>query len=154
MHEIILFLHSIFRWFVFLFLSYAIFQAYRGYRLKRNFSKWDNKIRHWTATTAHIQLILGILVYIKSPLIIYYFSNFKNLVNDWNFTFFGLFHIILMFFALVIITIGSAKTKRKKTDQEKYKTMFLWFLIAFIIIFIAIPWPFSPLANRPYFRTI
>jgi cbb3-type cytochrome oxidase subunit 3 len=30
--------------------------------------------------------------------------------------------------------------------------MLVWFTIALIIIFIAIPWPFSPFANRPYFR--
>lgn len=154
MYTVTLFLHSIFRWLVLLFLCYAIFQGYRGYRLKKDFSKWDNSIRHWTATIAHIQLVLGMLVYIKSPLIAYYFSDFKNLIAHWDLAFFGLFHIILMFFAIVMITLGSAKAKRKGIAQEKYKTMFLWFLIALIIIFIAIPWPFSPLANRPYLRTI
>jgi len=58
-----------------------------------------------------------------------------------------------MLTAIVIITIGSALAKRKKTDKEKFKTMLVWFSAALLIIFIAIPWPFSPLANRPYIRT-
>ena len=68
-------------------------------------------------------------------------------------TFFGLIHILFMLTAIVIITIGSALAKRKPTDSEKFKTMLLWFSLALMLIFVAIPWPFSPLANRPYFRS-
>ena len=152
MYSTLLTLHSLFRWFVVISLCYAIYRAYRGYVNKSEFSSLDNKVRHWTATIAHIQLILGILVYIKSPIINYYFSDFKNLVSDWNLTFFGLIHFILMLSAVAIITVGSAKAKRKKTDPEKFKTILVTYAIALLIIFIAIPWPFSPLANRPYIR--
>lgn len=153
MYSTVLTLHSIFRWFVLCSLFYAIFRAYKGYTSKSDFTFVDNKVRHWTATIAHIQLILGMLVYTQSPIVKYYFSDFKNLVADWNLTFFGLFHFVLMIIAIIIITIGSAKAKREKTDQQKFKTMLVMFSIALIIIFIAIPWPFSPLANRPYLRT-
>lgn len=153
MYSTVLILHSIFRWLVLLSLVYAIFRAGRGYFTKGNFSFWDNKVRHWTATIAHVQLILGILVYIKSPLVQYYFVNFKTSISNWDLTFFGLFHFALMVLAIVLITVGSAKAKRKTTDLEKFKTILLWFSIALIIMFIAIPWPFSPLANRPYIRT-
>lgn len=69
-----------------------------------------------------------------------------------EFTFFGMIHSLLMLVAIIVITFGSALAKRKTTDREKFKTMLYWFSIALIIILIAIPWPFSPLANRPYFR--
>ncbi|MBQ4912843.1 hypothetical protein J8L85_00240 [Maribacter sp. MMG018] len=153
MYSTVLILHSIFRWLVLLSLVYAIFRAGRGYFTKSSFSFWDNKVRHWTATIAHVQLILGMLVYMKSPLVQYYFANFKTSISNWDLTFFGLFHFTLMVVAIVLITIGSAKAKRKATDLEKFKTILLWFSIALTIIFIAIPWPFSPLANRPYIRT-
>jgi hypothetical protein len=57
-----------------------------------------------------------------------------------------------MFSAIIVITIGSAMAKRKATDRERFKTMLTWYAIALLIIFLAIPWPFSPFANRPYFR--
>lgn len=152
MYSTVLTLHSLFRWLVLLSLGYAVYRAYKGYTSKSDFSFLDEKVRHWTATFAHIQLTLGILVYIKSPIINYYLSNFKNAVTDWNLTFFGLVHLILMLSAIVLITIGSAKAKRKKTAREKFKTILITYSIALIIIFIAIPWPFSPLANRPYIR--
>ena len=152
MYPTFLLLHSLFRWLVLLSLCYAIARSYRGYYYRLAFSYLDNKIRHWTATISHIQLILGVLLYIKSPIIQYYFSDFKNLITNWELTFFGLFHFIMMLSAIVVITVGSAKAKRTKTASEKFRTMLIWFSIALIIIFIAIPWPFSPLANRPYIR--
>jgi drug/metabolite transporter (DMT)-like permease len=57
-----------------------------------------------------------------------------------------------MLTAIVLLTIGSALTKRKKDDRDKFKTMLTWFGIALIIILIAVPWPFSPFAQRPYLR--
>jgi len=66
--------------------------------------------------------------------------------------FFKYIHLILMVLAIVVITIGSARAKRMTTAAAKYHTMLIWFAIALVIIFIAIPWPFSFLATRPYIR--
>lgn len=152
MYQTLVFYHSIIRWFVLASLIFAIYRAYKGYYSKAVFTKTDNSIRHWTATIAHIQLVIGIILYSKSPIIKYFWSNFKEAIQNIDTTFFGLIHIVLMLTSIVIITIGSALSKRKTTDLEKFKTMLVWFSIALLIIFIAIPWPFSPLANRPYFR--
>ncbi|WP_312390123.1 hypothetical protein [Chryseobacterium sp.] len=152
MYQTLTFLHSTFRWLVLLSLLYAIFIAYKGYFSNKEFSKTDNTVRHWTATIAHVQLILGIIFYSQSPIIKYFWKNFSDAKQSLDLLFFGLIHISLMLLAIVLITIGSAVSKRKPTDKEKFKTMLIYFFIALLIIFIAIPWPFSPLANRPYFR--
>jgi len=116
------------------------------------FSKTDDSVRHWTATIAHIQLVLGITLYSQSPIIKYFWKNFNEAKESFDLLFFGLIHIFLMLLSIVIITVGSAISKRKTTDKEKFRIMLIYFIIALFIIFIAIPWPFSPLANRPYFR--
>jgi len=152
MYQTLTFLHSTFRWLVLLSLVYSIFRAYRGYFSQKEFSKTDNSVRHWTATIAHIQLVLGITLYSQSPIIKYFWKNFNEAKESFDLLFFGLIHIFLMLFSIILITIGSAISKRKTTDKEKYKTMLIYFIIALVIIFIAIPWPFSPFANRPYFR--
>ncbi len=152
MYQTLTFLHSTFRWLVLLSLLYAIFIDYKGYFSNKEFSKTDNTVRHWTTTIAHIQLILGIIFYSQSPIIKYFWKNFSDAKQSLDLLFFGLIHISLMLLAIVLITIGSAVSKRKPTDKEKFKTMLIYFFIALLIIFIAIPWPFSPLANRPYFR--
>jgi hypothetical protein len=152
MYQTLTFYHSIVRWLVLVSLVYAIFTAYKGYATKKNFTKTDNAIRHWTATIAHMQLVIGIILYAQSPIIKYFWAHLADATKMLDTTFFGLIHIALMLTAIVCITVGSALAKRKKTDTEKFKTMLVWFSVSLLIIFIAIPWPFSPLANRPYFR--
>ena len=153
MYSTLLVLHSLTRWLVLIFLLYSIYRAFIGYTQNKILSRTDNAFRHWTATIAHIQLMIGIILYTQSPVVKYFWTDTKTAFQNLDLTFYGLIHIILMLIAIIVLTIGSALAKRKLTDKEKFKTIFVWFSIALIIIFIAIPWPFSPLSNRPYFRT-
>jgi len=145
----LLFFHSMVRWAVLGTLLYAIYRAYKGYTQKLSFTKGDDSLRHWTATTAHIQLMLGIVLYTQSPNAKFSLHANGHLTQPF---FFGVLHLLLMVTAIVIITIGSAVAKRKEGHADKFKTMLVWFSIALLVIFIAIPWPFSPLAQRPYLR--
>ena len=153
MYSALLFFHSVFRWLVLLSMLYAIYRGLTGWFGRRPYTKSDNSIRHITATISHIQLMIGYTLYFNSPIISYFRSNFSQSSRQFEFLFFGLIHITLMTLAVFLITIGSAASKRKETDQSKFKTMTIWFLLALLIIFVAIPWPFSPLANRPYLRS-
>lgn len=152
MYPTLLFLHAIFRWLVLLSLIYALVRAIQGYRSGRSFTKTDDSIRHWTATIAHVQLLIGIILYTQSPLVSYYFgtSRKEELAEPF---FFSIIHIALMLLAIVGITLGSSIAKRKTTANGKFGTQVVWFALALLLIFIAIPWPFSPLASRPYFRS-
>ena len=152
MYQTLTFLHSTLRWLVLISLIVALYKAYRGYFLKTAFTKTDNAIRHWTATIAHLQLMIGMTLYFQSPIIKYFLKNFSAAKENFDLLFFGLIHSTLMLIAIIIITIGSAMAKRKTLDNEKFKTMLIWYGLALFLIFIAIPWPFSPFANRPYFR--
>jgi len=152
MYSTLLTLHSLIRWFVLASLLFAIFRTFGGLISKRSFSRFDNSVRHWTATIIHIQLIFGIWIYVVSPVTDYFLHNFKDAVHQREIRFFGMEHSLMMLIAIVVITIGSAKTKRRQTDAEKFKTMAIWFTIGLLIILANIPWAFSPLVNRPYFR--
>ena len=150
MYEILIYIHSWMRWLILVSLCYALVSSITGYKTGRIYSPIDNKIRHWTATIAHIQLIVGFVLYINSPLVKYYWN--KNTETQQETLFFGLIHLIIMLLAIVIITIGSAKAKRKLDAHSKFRTQWIYFAFALLIILIAIPWPFSPLAHRPLLR--
>lgn len=145
-------LHSLVRWLVLASLLFAIFRGYRGWLTRKQFSRFDNSVRHWTATIAHIQLLLGGALYVVSPIVNHFLQNFQEAVHQRDLRFFGMEHITMMVLAVVVITIGSAKAKRKPTDAAKYKTMALWFTVGLLIIFLSIPWAFSPFTSRPYLR--
>ena len=153
MYTFLLISHSLFRWAVLVTLIWAIIKAFSGYSGKRPYSKADNALRHWTATIAHVQLLLGITLFTQSPTAKISAKVFTDNGHVREPFFFGVIHLSMMILAVVIITIGSAMAKRKELDSEKFKTMLTWFGIALIIILIAIPWPFSPLAQRPYIRS-
>lgn len=153
MHQTFLLLHSINRYLVLASLVYAIVMAWNGLRTRKVFSPLNNTVRHVTTTIAHVQLMLGLYLYLISPIVKY--NVFEAAPNELvsEHTFFRYIHILLMVIAIVILTIGSAKAKRMETDKLKFQTILIWFSLALLIILIAIPWPFSPLANRPYFRS-
>ena len=152
MYIILLALHSLTRWLVLVSLLFTIYRAYRGWLLNKTFFKFDNTIRLITVTTAHIQLIIGLWLYGISPIVSYFLHHFKTAVHERQIRFFGMEHITVMLISIVLITIGSAKAKRKTTDKEKFKTLAIWFSIAPFLILTSIPWAFSPLTSRPYFR--
>lgn len=144
--------HSLFRWLVLASLLFALFRAYRGWLANKEFTKLDNTVRHTTATIAHIQLLIGLVLYFISPIVDYFLKNFKEGMGERELRFFGMEHITMMLIAIILITIGSAKAKRKTEDKQKFKTMAIWFTIGLLVMLSSIPWEFSPLISRPYFR--
>ena len=140
------------RWLVFASLVFSVIIAFRGYILKKPFSGFYNALRHWTATIAHVQLVIGLWLYFVSPVISYFLHNYSDAVHQREVRFFGMEHSLMMVVAIVVITIGSIKTKRREADIEKFRTMATWYTVALLIILVMIPWGFSPLASRPYFR--
>ncbi len=154
MSTLLLFLHSLFRWLVLAFLLYSIARAFIGYTQNKTSTATDNTIRHLTATVAHIQLIIGMILYTQSPIVKNFWQDGEMGLHQVDLTFYGIIHIILMITAIVLLTVGSAMAKRRSLDKEKFKTILIWFTIALVLILIAIPWPFSPLSNRPLLRTL
>ncbi len=66
--------------------------------------------------------------------------------------FWGVEHIFGMVLAVIIAQVGSIKAKKKKVDAAKYKTAFVYFLVAILIIFLTIPWGIWN-DTRPFLRT-
>lgn len=153
MYPFLLALHSLIRWFVLASMLFAIFRSYRGWLGHKPFTKTDHITRIVTASIAHVQLVAGLGLYFISPVVNYFLHNFKQAVHMRQIRFFGMEHITMMMIAITLITIGSAKAKRKTTDEAKFKTMAIWFSIALLLILSSIPWSFSPLTSRPLFRS-
>lgn len=152
MYLTLLALHSLVRWLVLLSLGYSIYRGYTGWLGGKSFSKNDNAVRHWTATIAHIQFLLGLSLYYLSPVVDYFLKNFGKAVHLREIRYFGMEHSLMMLIGITVITIGSAKAKRRSTDKAKFKTMAVWFSVGLFIILTSIPWSFSPLVSRPSFR--
>ncbi|TWJ04591.1 hypothetical protein JN11_00303 [Mucilaginibacter frigoritolerans] len=152
MYQFILAFHSLLRWLVLTSLLVSIITAYRGWFQYKTYSKRDNLIRMITVIIAHTQLVIGLWLYFISPIVNYFLHNFKDAVHNRQIRFFGIEHITMMITAIILITIGSAKAKKQTTDNQKFKTIAIWFTIGLLVILSSIPWSFSPLISRPLFR--
>lgn len=152
MYQTLLTVHSLVRWISLALLVYMIIRAYSGWLSSGKFTSGDSSIRKWTITSLHLQLIIGIILYFISPITTYFIGHFSETVGTRSIRFFGMEHVIMMLAAIVIATIGSARSKRRAEDILKFKTLAIWLTISLILILAAMPWPFSQAISRPWFR--
>jgi len=148
----LLVVHSFLRWVVLASLLYAIINALVKWRSGASYSKGDNLARILAVIVLHIQLVVGLCLYFISPIVSYFWQNFSTAVHERQVRFFGMEHIFVMIAAVTVLTIGSANAKRKLTDTQKHKAVFVWFIVAFLLVLSSIPWAFSPLVSRPWVR--
>lgn len=152
MYAPFLVLHSFTRWLVLLGLIILVVKSWWGWKGKHIYSALDNKLRVSTLVFTHLQACVGLCLYVISPLVGYFLQNFPQSMSERQVRFFGMEHITMMLLATVLVTIGSVRAKRKTTDIGKYKTLAIYGTIALLVILSSIPWAFSPLISRPYFR--
>lgn len=142
--------HSVFRYLLLIVLSVTIYLAWEGLFFNKKYGKKDRILAGATSGMSHIQLILGFILYFKSPVAQGFWTDKSFRWTD-N-LFFGVVHFAIMTIAIVLITIGAAMAKRETDDKKRYRIIFQYFGVALLLILIAIPWPFSPLAQRPFIR--
>ncbi|MEL6626394.1 MAG: hypothetical protein AAFS00_03275 [Bacteroidota bacterium] len=152
MYTTLLVVHNLLRWVVLLILVYAIIRSLVKMRGNRDWLRFDHRLRLWTVTLVHIQFLWGVILYFVSPLSKQFMSEFPASMSNAGLRHFGMEHTFMMIVSVVIITIASAKAKRKTKPSDKFRTMGVGFLIGLMVMLIAIPWPGSPLGARPLFR--
>ena len=52
-----------------------------------------------------------------------------------------------MLIALILVTIGRKKAEKTEAPYSKHQLIAKWYLIALILILVAIPWPFRNLGT-------
>lgn len=132
----------------------VIVTSYYGWFSGRKYLQFDAQLRKLTTSIVHIQLVIGIVLYFVSPLIQFFLTDPDNAMMDRQTRFFGMEHSLMMLIAVIIISAGSIKAKRRDTDTGKFKTTAIWFSAGFVIILNMIPWVFSPMASRPNIRIL
>jgi hypothetical protein len=152
MYELLIPLHSYIRWILLTCLLYSILKSILGLKIRLPYSAFDNTIHLTASIVAHLQLIIGFILYFKSPIVLYLRTIGTEGLSYSDVAFFGVYHITFMVVGILLIIIGTAKAKKALTDKDKHTEIFTWYGFAMLFIVAAIPWPFSPYVSRPYFR--
>lgn len=139
----LLHLHSFLRYLVLILLVIAIIQAFSGWFGNKSFTSSNRKLSLFTLIAVHIQLLLGLVLYFISPTVNSALADMGEAMGDKVLRFWAVEHIATNLIAIVLITIGYSSAKRATTDKDKFTRIALFYLIGFILIMTAIPWPFS-----------
>ena len=149
--QIVLILHSLFRWAVLLFGFWTLLNAITGFFGKRTYTAGDNRSNLLFMVSCDIQLLIGLILYFTNG----WFDRLKDLGNNMKDPanrFFTMEHMSLLIVAWVLVHIGRSAVKRADTDAAKHKKMLIFFGIALLLILVSIPWPFRQAIERPFFR--
>jgi hypothetical protein len=104
------------------------------------YDKSDKLINLFTMVSLHLQLLLGLVLYVMN---IGVKINFDGFMANPQSRILGMEHPLLMIIGIAVVTIGRSKAEKKITDpRKKHATIALWFTIGLLLILAGIPWPF------------
>lgn len=145
-------LHSLVRWLVLISFVLLILKSIYKWKHKKSKTSFDGFLVKITLFIFTLQVFIGLYLYSQSPIVHYFLSNFKEAMPETEVRFFGMEHITAMLISYVLVLLGSFKARKINDHRVYFKTIILWFSFALIIIFLSIPWSFSPFTARPEFR--
>jgi hypothetical protein len=118
--------HSGWRYIVILIGAIALIKALSGWLGKGRWSSLDDKLARFTPIVVDIQVLLGIVLWIVQQRWMG-----GDRVASWEHPFIGLV-------ALVIGHITTARVRRAETDQAKFRTMAIGFLVAALLVAVSV----------------
>ena len=130
--------HSYLAYLVLAGLVASFLIALIGYSANRPFTERDRKLGLLGLIPAHLQWVIGIILYFVSPVGAPNFSG--GAMKDSIARLYILEHPLMMVFAVVLITVGYARAKRLTDDRGRFKSIWLWYGIALALILIRLPW--------------
>ena len=131
-------LHSYWAYLVFIMMIIASVNALIKYFGKKEYAAKDFRIALFTLIVSHIQLLIGIVLWFTQD----YFgeNSMKDVMGNSVLRSNAVEHPIAMILAVVFITIGYSKHKKKLTSAGKLKPLAIFYTLALILVLAKIPW--------------
>ncbi|MDX5480118.1 MAG: hypothetical protein LPK07_00375 [Hymenobacteraceae bacterium] len=131
-------LHSYMTYLVLLGLIVSFGMAVGGLFGNRPFTDKDRKTGLFGLIPAHLQWVIGVILYFVSPLGIANATEgfMKNSVSR----LYVLEHPLTMIIAVVLITIGYSRAKRQLGEPKGFKSIAIFYGLGLLLILLRIPW--------------
>lgn len=128
-------LHSYWAYIVLAVLIFTVINAIIGLVQKKEFTHKEFRLGLFTLITAHIQLLIGFLVYFMGG-----YQKGLGDMKDSAVRLLALEHPLMMIIAITLITIGWSKHKKQVKSEAKFKTFAIFYGLALVLILARIPW--------------
>lgn len=142
MRDSVLLFHNAMRWAILCSALWTVVQAWHGYVSRRAWSQLDLLAGLTFTTLLNLQFMLGLMVYLRSPLIRPMFAAFGYATSALPITFFALLHPLGMISAIAIAQVVYSMAKRVPGDANKMRWAAWGYTAVTALIVTAIPWPF------------
>lgn len=133
-------IHNVLRWVLLLAAAAAIGGTWHGVVTNREWTKGDRIRSVCYVAAMHLQILLGLILYVQSPMVERAFADPGWAMGERTFRFFFVEHITLMILAAVVVQVGSIMAKRADEDAAKHKRAAILFTIGAVLIVAGIPW--------------
>ena len=142
MYETLQFIHSYWAYLVVIVVVLATLNALYSHFTKKEYSYKDFRLSLFALIVMHLQLLIGLLLYFVSPLGIQSIldNGMGAVMKDSFLRLYAVEHLTTMIFAVVLITVGYSKHKKKLTSEPKFKTLAIFYTLALVLLLSRIPW--------------
>jgi Na+/H+-dicarboxylate symporter len=132
--------HSYWAYLVLAILIFAVINAILGLSKKKQFTDKDIRIGLFALIVSHMQLLIGLAWYFMSPWFSALTEDTGAVMKEKSLRLLAVEHPVMMVLAIVFITIGWSKHKKKTTDSAKFKTFVIFYGIGLLLMLSKIPW--------------
>ena len=137
-------LHSYWAYFVILILVVAVINALIKRVQNKDYTDKDLRIFLFALVFSHLQLLIGLVLYFVSPMFVLWGELGGEVMKNATARLYLVEHPLVNILAIVLITVGFSKHKKKETSAAKFKTILLIYLIALVLLLSRIPWDIWP----------
>jgi len=132
-------LHSGIAYLALLALIIVIFLMLVGALTGREFSEKDRKIAMIAFIFAHVQLLVGLILYFVSPLGFSLLTG-GGAMSDPTARLTALEHPLINIIAIIVISIGYIRAKKMTVAKSKFRSIYMMYAIGLLLILSRIPW--------------
>jgi len=131
-------LHSIMRWILLVSLLITLVYSLIGISRRARLSGSGIYTARLTLAFAHLQLLVGLVLYLISPKVIFEAASMQSPILR----FFLVEHFLGMVIAVALITAGYFSMKKRTITPSSSRIVFWFYLAALFVMLLIIPWPF------------
>ncbi|WP_069131679.1 hypothetical protein [Rhodohalobacter halophilus] len=135
-------LHSYLAYVLLAALVFSIIYVTIQFVGKKSFTEKVRKIALIGFIATHLQLLIGLVLYVLSPVGL---SNFSGEAMSESLSrLYILEHPLTMIIAIVLVSVGYIKAKKPGDDARRFRTIIIFYGLGLILMLSRIPWSVWP----------
>lgn len=140
MYDFLRGLHNLLRWVVLLGGISAIILTFRGLLTRAEWTGRERGVGAAFVGSLHLQVLVGILLYLVSPIVRGGFADFGAAMGDADTRYFLVEHGLIMILAAVSAQLGLSLARRAAADRTRYLRASIGFALALLLVVYGTPW--------------